>query len=70
MIRYKIKNTAYLTNEETGETLVVDDNETIVLHTDNPIESYSFRSRRRSLRILKKAHSNSFTPKLIKAVLD
>ena len=41
MIKYKIKNTAYSTNEETGETLVVDDNETVVLHSDNPIEGFN-----------------------------
>ncbi len=40
MVRYKIKDTAYILNEETGDTLIVEENE-IILHTENPIEGFN-----------------------------
>lgn len=41
MIKYKIKNTAYLTDEESGDTVVTEENGAIVLHIDNPIEGFN-----------------------------
>lgn len=41
MIKYKIKNTSYVTDEESGDTVVTEENGTIVLHTDNPIEGFN-----------------------------
>lgn len=41
MIRYKIKNTAYVLNEETGDTLVLGENDTVILHTKNPIAGFN-----------------------------
>lgn len=41
MIRYKIKNTAYVLDEETGDTLVLGENETVILHTNNPIVGFN-----------------------------
>lgn len=41
MIRYKIKNTSYLTNEETGEMLVAEEDGTVVMRANNPIEGFN-----------------------------
>lgn len=40
MVRYKIKGTAYILDEETGNTLIVEENE-IILRTNNPIEGFN-----------------------------
>lgn len=40
MIRYKIKNIAYVLNEETGDAFIVKENE-IILRTKNPIEGFN-----------------------------
>lgn len=40
MVRYKIKNIAYMLDEETGDTLIAEENE-IILHTQNPIEGFN-----------------------------
>lgn len=40
MVRYKIKSTAYVLDEETGETLIME-NEIISLRTKNPIEGFN-----------------------------
>lgn len=41
MIKYKIKDIAYTADEETGDTLVTQEGQIVLIRTKNPIEGFN-----------------------------
>lgn len=53
MVRYKIKGTAYILDEETGDTVIVEENGITALHTKNPIEGFNTFWQSAGFKVLK-----------------